>query len=48
MLSAKQRRLLQAGVATRDEKAKPVIDKVHRPGRADLDPLHVHGAARLG
>ncbi len=46
-LSAKRRKLLQAGLATRDETAEPVIDKVHKPRRADLDPLHGRFEAML-
>ena len=38
-LTAKRLKLLQSGLADRDEKAEPIIKKVHKPGRAKADPL---------
>lgn len=39
-LTSKRTKLLQSALARRDEKASPVVKKVHRPGKAQLDPLH--------
>jgi hypothetical protein len=38
--NAKRQKLLQTDLASRDETAAPVIQKVHKPGKAELDPLH--------
>ena len=39
-LSAKRRKLIQSALAVRDEDAAPVIKKLHKPGKAQADPLH--------
>jgi type I restriction enzyme M protein len=39
-LTAKRQKLLQTALAVRDETAAPVIKKVHKPGKAEPDPLH--------
>ena len=39
-LTAKREKLLQGSLARRDEKAAPVIKKIHKPGKAIIDPLH--------
>ena len=38
-LTAKARKLLQNTLAQRDESAKEVIAKIHKPGKAELSPL---------
>jgi type I restriction enzyme M protein len=38
-LTAKRTKLLQADMAQRDEKAEPVIAKVHKKGKAEVDPI---------
>ncbi len=38
--SAKRKKLLQNELATTDEQAESVIKKVHKPGKAEFDPLH--------
>jgi type I restriction enzyme M protein len=38
-LTAKRLKLLQSGLAQRDEAAAPVIKKTHRPGKAEVAPL---------
>ncbi|AKB74649.1 Type I restriction-modification system, DNA-methyltransferase subunit M [Methanosarcina lacustris Z-7289] len=39
-LTAKRLKLLQNSLARKDESALPVIKKVHKPGKAEADPLH--------
>ena len=39
-LTSKRLKLIQTELATRDESAAPVIKKVHKPGKAEADPLH--------
>ncbi len=39
-LSAKRRKLIQSALAVKDESAQPVIKKLHKPGKAQPDPLH--------
>ncbi|MGH2669289.1 MAG: HsdM family class I SAM-dependent methyltransferase, partial [bacterium] len=39
-LTAKRQKLLQTALAVKDEAAAPVIKKVHKPGKAALDPLY--------
>jgi len=38
-LTAKKLKLLQSSLAKRDESSLPVIKKVHKPGKAEVDPL---------
>jgi type I restriction enzyme M protein len=38
-LTAKRLKLLQANLAQRDESAAPVIKKIHKPGKAEANPL---------
>ena len=38
-LTAKREKLLQAGLCDRHEEAEPVIRRVHKPGKAEVDPL---------
>jgi len=39
-LTAKRLKLLQSDLAARDEAAAPLIRKLHKPGKAEPDPLH--------
>jgi type I restriction enzyme M protein len=39
-LTARRQKLLQTALAVKEEAAAPVIKKVHKPGRAEPDPLH--------
>jgi type I restriction enzyme M protein len=39
-LTSKRQKLLQTALAVKDETATPVIKKVHKPGKAEPDPLH--------
>jgi type I restriction enzyme M protein len=39
-LTAKRQKLLQMALGDRDETAAPVINKVHKPGKAEPDPLY--------
>ena len=39
-LTAKRKKLIQNELAQRDEKADPVVKKVHKPKKATVDPLH--------
>jgi type I restriction enzyme M protein len=41
-LTARRQRLLQTALAERDEAAQPVIRKVHKPGKAEPNPLYGH------
>ncbi|WP_316190480.1 MULTISPECIES: class I SAM-dependent DNA methyltransferase [unclassified Bradyrhizobium] len=52
-LTAKRIKLLQSALAERDESAERVIRRIHKPGKAEADPLHglfpltVDGKARV-
>ena len=39
-LTAKRLKLLQANLAQRDKSATPVIKKIHKPGKAEVNPLN--------
>ncbi|NLE26819.1 MAG: SAM-dependent DNA methyltransferase [Clostridiaceae bacterium] len=39
-LTTKRNNLLKTALAERDENADPVLKKVHRPGKAEVDELH--------
>lgn len=39
-LSPKRLKLVQTMLAVKDEKAQPVIKKLHKPGKTEADPLH--------
>ncbi len=39
-LTAKRKALLRTALAERDDRADPVVKKVHKPGNAKVDPLH--------
>ena len=38
-LTAKRKNLLRRSLAQRDETAEPMLKKVHKPGKAEVDPL---------
>ena len=38
-LTAKRKKLLQTALAKRNEEAEPVLKKVHKPGKAEPDPI---------
>ena len=38
-LTARRLKLLQTGLAQRDEAAAPVVKKIHKPGKAEANPL---------
>ena len=38
-LTAKRKKLLQNELAQRDENAEPVVKKVHKAGKAEVDPI---------
>ncbi len=38
-LTAKRKNLLRSALARRDEAAEPVLKKVHKPGKEEVDPL---------
>jgi type I restriction enzyme M protein len=46
-LTAKRLKLLQANLAQRDETAAPVIKKIHKPGKAEVNPLNGRYEATL-
>jgi len=46
-LTARRLKLLQSALATRDETAAPVIKRVHKPGKAEADPLRGRYAATV-
>ena len=52
-LTSKRLKLLQTALGRKDEKAKPVIGKVHKPGKAESNPLfgsfeaEIEGKARV-
>lgn len=39
-LSARRWKLIQTALAVKDETAAPVIKKLHKPGKAEADPMH--------
>jgi type I restriction enzyme M protein len=39
-LTPKRWKLVQAALAVKDETAEPVIQKLHKPGKAEANPLH--------
>lgn len=39
-LSAAERKLVARAMSWRDEDAQPVVKKVHKPGKAEADPIH--------
>lgn len=47
-LTAKRLRLLQAGLAERDEEAAPVIRRTHKVGKAAADPIRGRFEADVG
>ena len=47
-LTAKRKALLRTALAERDEHADPVVKKVHKPGKAKVDPLHGFYANPVG
>jgi len=40
VVTANRRKLLRTALAAKDEKASPVVRRLHKPGRAQPDPLH--------
>jgi type I restriction enzyme M protein len=46
-LTAKRLKLVQNNLAQRDEKAAPVIARVHRPGRVEPDSIHGRFEAKV-
>jgi type I restriction enzyme M protein len=47
-LMAKRQKLLQNSLAKRNEEAAPVVKKVHKPGKAKVDPLRGRYANPVG
>lgn len=47
-LTAKRKKLLQTALAERDEAAEPVVKKVHRPGKVEVDPIRGRYASPVG
>jgi type I restriction enzyme M protein len=47
-LSTKQKKLLQTALAQRDENAEPVVKKVHRAGKAEVDGIWGRYASPVG
>lgn len=47
-LTAKRGNLLKSALAHRDEQARPVIKKAHKPGKEKADPLHGLFEIRVG
>ncbi len=47
-LSAKRKKLLQNELAQRDETADPVVKKVHKKGKAEVDPIRGQFAKSKG
>ena len=39
-LTPKRWKLIQTALAVKDEAAEPVIKKLHKPGKANADPLN--------
>ena len=39
-LTAKRQKLLQSALAEKDEAAAPVIKKIHKPGKAEANPIY--------
>lgn len=46
-LTAKRKKLVQTTLAQRDEKAEPVVLKVHKPGKAKVDPIRGYFASKI-
>jgi type I restriction enzyme M protein len=46
-LPARLMKLIQVELAVRDEGSEPVIKKVHKPGKAEADPIHGRFEANL-
>ena len=47
-LTAKRKKLLQTSLSQRDEAADPVVKKVHRHGKAEVDEIHGRYASPVG
>jgi type I restriction enzyme M protein len=47
-LTTKRKKLLQNELANRDEEAEPVLKKVHKAGKADVDPVRGFYASPVG
>jgi type I restriction enzyme M protein len=47
-LTAKRLKLLQNSLAQRDEEAAPVVKKVHKPGKVEVDPIRGRYANPVG
>ena len=47
-LTAKRKKLLQTTLSRREETAEPVLKKVHKPGKADVDPIRGRYASPVG
>ncbi len=47
-LTAKRKKLLQTALAKRDEAAEPVVKKVHKPGKVEVDPIRGRYASPVG
>jgi len=47
-LTAKRRELLKTALAEQDESAEPVLKKVHKPGKAEADPIRGLYASPVG
>jgi len=47
-LNAKRKKLLQNELASRDENAEPVVKKVHKAGKAAVDPIRGFYASPVG
>ena len=47
-LTAKRMKLLQTSLARRDEEAEPVVKKVHKLGKAEVDPIRGRYANPVG
>jgi type I restriction enzyme M protein len=39
-LTARRQKLLQTALAEKDEAARPVVRKTHKPGKVEVDPIH--------
>ena len=46
-LTAKRLKLIQTSLAEKDEAAAPVIKKIHKPGKAEANPLYGHYSMQL-
>ena len=47
-LTAKRLKLLQSSLAQRDDEAAPVVKKVHKPGKVEVDQIRGHYASPVG